>query len=277
MDQNFRYSLKESVRFSGVGIHTGENATVNLLPADAGTGIVFRREGTLIPALYENVVDTARCTVLGKGDIRISTVEHLLSACAGGGITDLLVDVNGPELPIGDGSAKIWSDLISQVDRSERGIFAPIPLTEPLHVYGKGGAFVAMYPSEQFRATVSISFEHPLVATQVARFDGLNDPTKYATEVAPARTFGFIEEVEALLAAGLARGGSFDNAVIVYNDHYSSPLRFSNELACHKLLDLMGDLLLATGETLPVADIIAVKPSHKLNTEAARTLATQRT
>jgi len=185
--------------------------------------------------------------------------------------------VDGPELPIGDGSAALWVNAVRAAGGTRKigeGGSAAGRLAEPLLVTGRGGAFVAAYPSDALRLTVAISFDHPLVGTQVARFDaGRGDD--YATEVAPARTFGFIEEVEALRAAGLARGGSLDNAVIVYPDHYSVPLRFDDELARHKLLDLLGDLSLATGGSmpLPAMDIVAVKPSHRLNTELAARLA----
>ena len=259
---------------TGVGIHTGADASVRLHPAPFGTGIIFRAGGQHIPAHYSCVVDTSRCTVLGDGVVSVSTVEHLLSAFAGLGITDAVVEVEGRELPIGDGSASLWVDAIQEVKTVADDAVIPIippPLTEPVVVTGKGGAFIAAYPAATLTLTVAISFEHSLVGTQVARFaQGGGD---YAAEIAPARTFGFIEEVEALRAAGLAKGGSFDNAVVVYPDHYSVPLRFEDELARHKLLDLMGDLMLSGTAGLPIADIIAVKPSHRLNAALAARLA----
>ena len=267
-----RSTLRHAVTVSGIGIHTGESATVTLHPAETiGAGIVFRTGTATIPARYEYVVDTGRCTVLGRDGATVSTVEHLLSACAGLGITDMIIDVTGPELPIGDGSSQMWRDALASAGQEASSPFTPLSLTKPVIVTGKGGAFVALYPSDTLRLTVAISFEHPLVSTQIARFDTADD--SYASDIAPARTFGFIEEVEALRAAGLAKGGSFDNAIVVYPDHYSVPLHFENELARHKLLDLMGDLLLFTGYTVPIADIIAVKPSHRLNCLAAQEIA----
>jgi UDP-3-O-[3-hydroxymyristoyl] N-acetylglucosamine deacetylase len=217
-------------------------------------------------------VDTGRCTVLGIGADRISTVEHLLSACAGLCVSDLLVEVDAGELPIGDGSARCWVELLKEAG------FAPAAkpvatrrcLSEPLLVTGKECAFVAAYPAENLTITAAIHFSHALIGTQVARFR--EQATDYAGEIAPARTFGFIEEVEALRAAGLARGGTLDNAIVIYPDHFSTPLRFDNELARHKLLDLIGDLALGGSAILPNADIIAVKPSHRLNTDMARLL-----
>ena len=247
---------------SGIGIHSGQAATVTLTSAAAGEGIVFFTPQGPVPARAENVIETLRCTVLGKGEARVSTVEHLLSACAGLGITDLRVEVDGPELPILDGSALAWTKLLSP---------QPLvlhPLRQPLLATGKGGSFIACYPAERLCVTVALCFEHRLVGTQVARFVEGDD---YTTQIAPARTFGFIEEVQKLLDAGLAKGGSLDNAVIVYPDRYEPALRFEDELARHKLLDLLGDLFLAG--FLPKADIIAVKPSHTLNTQLAAKLA----
>ncbi len=265
-------TLNGEVERNGIGIHTGASSRVRLFPAPAGTGIVFRTQGQEISARAANVVDTSRCTVLGGSGMTVSTIEHLLSAFAGGGVTDALVEIEGPELPIGDGSSALWAEAIAEV-----GVLGEaaegFSLTEPLVVTGKDGAFVAGYPSEALRLTVAVSFpQHPLVGTQVARFEpGRGED--YAREIAPARTFGFIEEVEALLAAGLAKGGSFDNAVVVYPDHYSVPLRYENELARHKLLDLMGDMMLCGAGVLPTLDVVAVRPSHRLNVAFAAALA----
>ena len=260
------------LKVSGVGLHTGADVSATLNPAPAGSGIVLRSGGVTVAARAENVVDTSRCTVLGGGGVTVSTVEHLLSACAGLGVTDLTVDVDGPELPISDGSASVWLDALGACGFAGQ-MLSVYALDRPVVVLGKEGAFVAAYPAPRLSLTVAITFDHSLVGTQVARFAGGDD---YARDIAPARTFGFIHEVEALRAAGLARGGSFDNAVVVYPDHYSTPLRFEDELARHKLLDVMGDLLLATGHSLPQADIIAVKPSHRLNVALAAQIAAQR-
>lgn len=261
------------VSLSGVGLHTGAASTVRLFPAAGSTGIRFRlSSGVEIPARADRVVDTSRCTVLGdpaSGE-RIGTVEHLLSACVGLGVDDLLVEVTAGELPIGDGSARPWADLLSEggvggsLERPRRRIC----LDREVIVTGTDGAFIAAYPAESLTITVAISFPHPLVGTQVARFSPTSTGA-YREEIAGARTFGFIEEVDALRAAGLARGGTLDNAIVIYPDRFSTPLRFENELARHKLLDLMGDLALGGSTNLPNADIIAVKPSHRLNVQLA--------
>lgn len=274
----FSRTIGTSVTVSGVGIHTGATTCATLEPAPRpGTGVVFRVRGASgqaeeIPARASNVEGTARCTVLkGPGGASVATVEHLLSALTASGVTDCVVAVDGPELPIGDGSALLWTEALRQAGIVTSGdILEPIAVDAPRTVTGANGAFIAAFPANELRLTVAISFEHALVGTQVARFEpGRGD--SYATAIAPARTFGFIEEVEALRASGLARGGSVENAVVVHADHFSSPLRFSDELARHKLLDVLGDLALV-GAPL-VADIIAVRPSHRLNTDFARLLA----
>lgn len=265
-------TVSGSVTVGGVGLHTGAPASVTLHPAPPRSGIIFRSGSTSIPALAAQVTDTSRCTVLGANGASVSTVEHLLSACAGLGVRDLAIEVSGPELPIGDGSAALWVEALRSAGIEPATEISARVLPEPVVLTGKDGQFIAAYPSDALRVTVAISFPHPLVGTQVARFEPSRGDN-YADQIAPARTFGFIEEVEALLKAGLARGGSFDNAVVVYPDHYSTPLRFENELARHKLLDVLGDLALAGFPNTLGADIIAVKPSHRLNAAFAARLA----
>jgi len=267
-------TIAAPVRVEGIGIHTGEATSVTLLPSSPGAGISFRSEGRFIPAVAASVTDTSRCTVLGTDGVTISTVEHLLSALAGLGITDIIAEVDGSEIPIGDGSAQTWVDSLRRAGIREEAMAGklPVALREPFLVAGKGGAFIAAYPADAFRATFIIAFDHPLVGTQAARFEPARGDD-YARDIAPARTFGFIEEVEALRAAGLARGGSLDNAIVIYPDRYSTPLRFDNELARHKLLDLIGDLSLSGAGAWPTADIIAVKSSHRLNVAFAAQLA----
>lgn len=268
-----RRTLAAPATVCGVGIHGGAHAVVTLVPVPRpGTGVIFRVAGGAqeIPADASNVSSATRCTVLGerggtRGGATISTVEHLLGALAGLGVSDIVAEVDGPELPIGDGSALCWTTAIERA-----GVVAlgeeELPgrtLRAPLVLPGEGGSFIAAFPADQMRFTTAITFDHALVGTQVARFEpGRGD--LFAQEIAPARTFGFVHEVEALRAAGLARGGSLENAVVVYPDRFSTPLRFPDELARHKLLDLIGDLSLA-GPWDWVADVVAVRPSHRLN------------
>ncbi len=277
-----RSTLARPETVQGIGIHTGASVGVTLVPAAeeeaTAPGVIFRVAGSKkeIPALVSNVVDTARCTVLGSGGVTVATVEHLLSALCGMNVSDVIVEVDGPELPIGDGSALVWTQALAAagtVPLADVGdeTRKPLALEEPIVVYGDRGAFVAAYPSEALRLTVAIQFDHPMAGTQVARWEPMGTGASYSVEIAPARTFGFDFEVEALRAAGLARGGSLENALVIYDDRYSSPLRFPDELARHKLLDLIGDLALV-GVPI-VADIVAVRPSHRLNVALANRLA----
>ncbi len=238
-------TLKESAKVDGIGLHTGEKSVVWLRPADAGTGILFRvsnaQGSATIPALVPFVSETKRRVVLQKDGVAVQTVEHLLATCFGMGVTDLLVEVNGIELPIGDGSAKIWVDTFETagiVDLDE-----PVPSFVPRKVaIEHDEVVVTVEPSGAFSAHYVFMTKHPLVGVQEANFDSRTG--SFATEIAPARTFGFWEEVQPLWEQGLAKGGSLENAVVIFPDRYSVPLRFPNELARHKLLDLMGDFML---------------------------------
>lgn len=238
-------TLRESAKVEGIGLHTGEKSVVWLQPTDAGTGILFRvsnAQGTAtIPALVPFVADTKRRVVLQKDGVAVQTVEHLLATCFGMGVTDLLVEVRGLELPIGDGSAQIWVDTFKLAGIAELG--EPVRSFAPQKVAFKDGKVVLVVePDEAFNARYVFVTDHPLVGVQEAEFDFRTE--EFASEIAPARTFGFWEEIQPLREQGLAKGGSLENAIVVFTDRYSSPLRFPNELARHKLLDLMGDLTL---------------------------------
>jgi UDP-3-O-[3-hydroxymyristoyl] N-acetylglucosamine deacetylase len=184
------------------------------------------------------------------------------------GVTDLIVEVQGAELPIGDGSAQLWVDAFK-----EAGIVClnePAPLFSPTETVTvqDGNALITVAPNDRFTATVTFVTDHPLVGVQTATFDEETDD--FVTAIAPARTFGFWEEVSALLAQGLAKGGNFGNALVVFPDRYSSPLRFPDELARHKLLDLMGDLMLL-GRRL-TAKVTAKASGHSLHHRLCQTL-----
>lgn len=268
-------TLGAVVERTGVGIHSGASSRVRLLPAPPGSGIRFHAGGQEIAARAANVVETSRCTVLGQNGVTVSTIEHLMSAFAGMGFTDVRVEIEGPELPIGDGGAALWVEALTESgakDEQNSDAVSSLTLKSPVMVTGKDGAFIAAYPSDTLRLTVAVSYpQHPLVGTQIARFEPVRGEN-YINDVAPARTFGFIEEVEMLRKAGLAKGGSLENAIIVFPDHYSTDLRFPNELARHKLLDLMGDMMLSGGAFLPAVDVVAVRPSHRLNVAFAAAL-----
>ena len=260
-----------SAVFSGVGLHSGVGASVRLLPASPGAGLVFRRrpDGQEISALAANVGDTSRCTRLKSGKFEVQTVEHILSALAGLGIDDAVIEIEGPEVPAADGSAAPFAALILAAGtHAQTEQVQPLRLTQPVFV-SENGCTLAALPSDHFSASVVLDYpKHSYLGTLAAVFDGASGD--YAAQIAPARTFGFLSEIEALRARGLGLGASFDNALVLGETQFETLLRFPNELARHKLLDLIGDLVLV-GRPI-CAEILAVKPGHALNVRLARQL-----
>ena len=257
---------------AGVGLHSGADASVRVLPAPAGAGRVFRDAvtGQAIPARAENGEESQRCTVLRAGGGAVQTVEHLLSALAALGVDDAVVEVRGGELPAADGSAApyvAWLRGAGLRDQTDGVPVSALTPDVPLLV-SDGGILLAALPAPHFRATVLLDYPQPWIGTQAVTFDAAADDYD---AIAPARTFGFVRELDWLHARGLALGASRDNAVALGEDGYETPLRFPDELARHKMLDLIGDLALV-GVPL-CAEIIAVRPSHALNVRLARRLA----
>ncbi len=260
-----------SAVLSGVGLHSGAGASVRLLPAPSGTGLVFRRQsgGQEIPALAANVSDTSRCTRLKSGAVEVQTVEHVLSALAGLSVDDAVVEMDGgSEVPAMDGSAAPFAQAILAAGLCEQSdTVETITPAQPLFVSERGSTIIVL-PSEHLSLTVVLDYpRHAYLGTQAAIFAGAGD---YIAQIAPARTYGFLSEIEALRAAGLGLGASRDNAVVLGETQYETPLRFSNELARHKLLDLIGDLALASRPVC--AELVAVRPSHTVNVRLARLL-----
>lgn len=220
------------------------------------------------PAHPDYVVDTSRATVLGSGDYRVSTVEHLLSALTGSGITNALIAVEGPEIPASDGSALEFVTAIDAAGIVVQGVPQPRTVVTAPHVFRNGDKLLAIVPAPAFRVRMTIDFPAP-VGAQYVDFDSA--VSGYRTAVAPNRTFGFRHEVEALIARGLAMGGTLDNAVVFDVDGPMAPLRSADEPARHKVLDLIGDFALLG--TYPQCEIIAIKSGHALHFEAVRALA----
>jgi UDP-3-O-[3-hydroxymyristoyl] N-acetylglucosamine deacetylase len=256
-------------------------SSVQILPCEnPGNGIVFRddQDGQEIAAQSDNVSGTSRCTALASGGKALQTVEHLLSACAGLGVTDAVVRFQGGEIPALDGSALLFAEAIV-----EAGIVplaqkvAPIVLGVPLVVQGKGTDVLVFVPAERFWATVVLDYpDRPALGAQVATYCTENQDAYdlYLREIAPARTYGFLSELDQLKALGLALGASAENAVALQDDgspDERTPFRFPNEMARHKLLDLLGDLSLV-GHPLRCG-ILAMRPSHALNALGAKMLA----
>ncbi len=267
MTRTARRSLARPVEFTGPGVHTGENGRVRLLPADGG-GIRFVTEdGTEIPADIRHVADTTLSVTLAKGDARVRTVEHLLAACHLLGITDLRMEVAGPELSVLDGSAWPFTEGMRRAGlRTVGGFVLPWTIAEPLRV-ADGSRFIEAFPTDRPILEVEIEYEHVLIRRQQWRGD--LSRADLETELAPARTFGFMKEAERLRKQGFARGADPENTVI-FTEHglYEGELRFPDEPVRHKALDLLGDLWLL-GRPL-LAHVRAAWPGHELNVRFAR-------
>ncbi|MDF1565564.1 MAG: UDP-3-O-acyl-N-acetylglucosamine deacetylase [Deltaproteobacteria bacterium] len=252
MPSHHQRTLQKRVEISGVGLHSGEQVHLSVSPAAANTGLVFVRtdlgKRVEIPARVENVVDTRFATTLGRTvdgvSATVGTVEHLLSAFAGLGIDNARIELDGPEIPILDGSAAPFVFLLRGAGvRQQRALKRFLVVRKTVEV-SEEGKLARLSPARGFRVTCSIDFDHPLVGRQKLRFD-FSD-RDYHREICRARTFGFLAEVEALKAAGLAQGGSLANAVVI--DRFSilnrEGLRFPDEFVRHKVLDSLGDLAL---------------------------------
>ncbi len=265
-------SIQSPVEISGIGLHSGARICLRLRPAAAGTGIIFYRRDAerlaVIPAKVENVVDTKLATVLGRDGLTVSTVEHFLAAIAACGIDNLHVDIDGPEVPILDGSAAPFIAAIKQAgieslpaSRKFIAIRKPISLIE-------GDKRISVIPSRFFKITFDIAFEHKAIALQQYSMKFTSE--NFQRDIAPARTFGFLHEVEHLKSLGLARGGSLDNAVVIGDSGVINPegLRYRDEFVRHKILDAFGDFSLLGAPML--GHIKAFKAGHDLNAKMVR-------
>jgi len=257
---HYQTTLREGVAFDGVGLHSGAPCRVDIGPAAPGSGLRFLSSGVVIPALAEYVVETARATVIGKDGVTISTIEHVLAALFGMGISNAEIVVDGPEIPVTDGSAKVFAEAIAAA-----GI-APQRETRPSFVPGSasfardGDRLVIVLPAATFRVKFLADFAEP-IGTQF--FDGEVGPEMFLKEIAGARTFGYAHEVESLLKRGLAQGGTLENALVFAPEGPLQPLRWDNEPVRHKVLDLLGDFALLGA--WPQCEIIAIKSGHKLH------------
>src|SRR5262245_22341874 len=255
------------IEFRGVGLHTGELAEMRILPARPGTGVVFRRidlDNFELRADVGSVERVAYATTLMSKGVWISTVEHLLSALYGLCIDNAYVELDNFEVPILDGSAQPYTDAIARIGVvQQKAIRNYIRITKPF-VIQEGGKTLAIYPADGFSIEYHIDFKHPLIGDQKLAIQ--LTPENYAKFIAPARTFGFYHEVEALQSAGLIRGGSLENAIVLtetgmLND---TSLRFADEFVRHKILDLLGDFALIGQAVL--GRLAANRAGHALHT-----------
>jgi len=262
----YQQTIASPVGTSGIGLHTGVTVNLRLLPAPAKTGIVFKRsdlEGFCIEAQARHVARVSYATSLMKKGVLISTTEHLLSALAATNIDNVYVEIDNLELPILDGSALPFVRMIAKAGvkrQRARRLYARV--LKPVEVV-EGNKRIAIYPSDTLRISYRIAFAHPLIGEQSWEFAPAR--SNYAAEIAPARTFGFIEEVEMLRQSGLVKGGSLENAIVLTRDGVMNPegLRFPDEFCRHKILDVIGDLALL-GHPL-VGHVEAERAGHAMH------------
>lgn len=294
-------TLKEAFSLEGKGLHTGLNVKITFKPAPENHGYKIQRidlpEKPIIEALAENVQGSNRGTVLCKNDVKVSTVEHGLAALFASEIDNCLIEVNAPEFPILDGSAKYYIEQIQKVGVVDQALDKNYFVVQKRIEYtNENGTSIVLLPDDDFTALALVNFDSPVLSNQFASLDRLSD---FAAEIASCRTFVFVREVAQLLQAGLIKGGDLDNAIVIYDQEMSQsdfdnlakslnieqkdakkigyinnePLRFVNEPARHKLLDVLGDLSLI-GHPIK-GKVIATRPGHFANTELAKKIRKQ--
>ena len=265
-------TLRRAISCAGIGLHSGKKVTLSLKPAPADSGIRFRRVdlgGIEIPARVTHVGAVAYATQLKSGEARVETVEHLLAALSSSGVDNCVIELNTPEVPIMDGSSAPFIYLVQEAGIRTLNVARKyLKVTRPVTV-ARGDKQIALYPADQFKVSYTISFDHPLLRHQT-RTMTLNEET-FMEEIAPARTFTFLKEVEMLRQNGLALGGSLDNAIVIGDTGVlNSSLRFEDEFVRHKILDLVGDLALLGHPVM--AHAVVHRGGHALHTAMAAQL-----
>lgn len=262
---------------SGVGLHSGASVHLRILPAAAGSGIVFRRidlDGFEVEAIGRNVARVSYATSLMKKGVLISTTEHLLSAFFGTGVDNAIVELDNLELPILDGSARPFVEFIQKVGiRQQRRPRTYLRIRREVELR-EGNKFIAVYPADSYSVSYTINFPHPLIGKETFRVE-LQDGN-YLREVAPARTFGSREDEPAMRNMGLIRGASRENCIVLTHDGVENPpLRFADEFVRHKVLDLIGDLALLGKQIL--GNVVADRAGHAMHTALVSLLLRDRT
>ncbi|MDF5719021.1 MAG: UDP-3-O-acyl-N-acetylglucosamine deacetylase [Rhizonema sp. PD37] len=279
-----QHTIATEITQTGVGLHSGVSTCVRILPANVESGRYFVRvdlpETPIIPAQVAAVSQTVLSTQLGKGEASVRTVEHLLAALAAMGVDNARIEIDGPEVPLLDGSAAIWTDSIAQVELVSQFVTGDkvIPrVSEPIWVR-QGDAFACALPAAETRFTYGIDFDLPAIGNQWHSWSPTSNLLKaresFATEIATARTFGLLHQIEQLQQSGLIKGGSLENALVCGPEGWvNPPLRYANEPVRHKILDLVGDLSLLG--VLPCAHFLAYKASHNLHIQLAQRILDQ--
>ena len=271
-DYDGAWTLAGSARRSGIGLHSGDEVAVLLHPwPEAGVWVSWSGDAQPPVRLQPSQVrDSQLCTTLELGERRLATVEHLLAALAGCGLTHVHLEVDGGEVPLLDGSAQGWVEAIAEAGITPAATpAARRPVLEGPVALHRGNSVITATPADQFTLVGVIDFPQPAIGRQ--QWTVALTPERFVAEIAPARTFGFREQVEQLRAAGLIQGGALDNALVCDGDHWvNPPLRFADEPVRHKLLDLIGDLALVG---FPRAQVLVYRGSHGLHTDLAAALA----
>lgn len=268
-------TLKKAVEYSGIGLHTGAQATMRFIPAKEGTGVCFKRTDLpgqpKIPATVEYVCENTRNTTLGLADVRIHTVEHVLAAIRAFNIDNIIIEIDGIEPPVGNGSSDIFVEMIEESGILEQeGIVPIVKLSQPVYL-SEGDIHIVALPSDHYCISYTLNYpETKLIKSQYFSFALTSD--RFKKEIASCRTFSLYEEVSVLLDRGLIKGASLDNAVVIKDDTILSKggLFFSDEMVRHKILDMIGDLSLIGFDIQ--AHVIAIRSGHASNVAFARKL-----
>lgn len=266
-----QHTIGKDVTYKGLGLHSGMPVTMTMHPAAPGAGIIFKRSdlpgGPEVPAQSRYITNTLRATTLEKGEAKVFTVEHVLSALYALQIDNCVIEMDSPEPPVGDGSAKTFCDMVQEAGIETQDEMIPILTLNTSAAVYEDNKFITALPYDGLRITFTSINPHPLLGTQMR--DVVIDHDSYMKEIAPARTIGFTWELEAMRKMGLGKGGTLENAVVYSETECLSQLRFPDELVRHKILDILGDISLVG----PLhAHIIAVLGSHKLNAELSEKL-----
>ena len=262
----YEHTISSAVGCQGIGLHSGAAVKLRMLPAPVGAGIVFRRvdlDGFLVEAVGRNVAKVSYATSLMKKGVLISTTEHLLSAFIGMGVDNAIVELDNLELPILDGSAQPFVNMILQAGlKRQRRRRIHLRMRKEVEIR-EGDKFIAVYPSDSYSVSYNINFSHPLIGRETFEVDLWRD--LYRDAIAPARTFGFAHEAAAMRNMGLIRGASLENAVVLDRQKVmNGPLRFENEFVRHKVLDLIGDLALLGRQI--IGRVVADRAGHAMHT-----------
>jgi UDP-3-O-[3-hydroxymyristoyl] N-acetylglucosamine deacetylase len=271
----YQHTIKRDVSFCGIGLHTGKPVNLTIRPAEVNSGIRFVRsdvrESVTIPASMNLVVDTRLATTIAEKELEVATTEHLLAALSGLGIDNATIELDASEVPIMDGSAGPFVHILKRVERRQQNAFKRmLKVTREISIKD-GDKEIRLLPHDGLKITYHIDFDHDLIRSQSYTID--LSPRKFAEEIATARTFGFLKDVERLKENGFALGGSLENAVVVDRDGVLNQggLRFSNEFVRHKILDLLGDLTLLGCPLL--GHVIASKSGHSQHLQLMREIA----